>query len=196
MEGVAAKLGMSYQTIWRYEQDDRKPPGASLYGLAAFYGLTVEWLLEGKGPKAVPEREETNGNGTTDVAPKVIPIMGRVLSTGQVADWQEDLGTIEVPTFIAAEAPRSFALRVDGDAPSRDGIREGDTAVVDPDSEFLDGRMYVVHTRSDPDYVAVYHIYAMGSRRLKLLCAAGLIQEVTRREAHIMGRVRWSFKEY
>ena len=103
---------------------------------------------------------------------------------------------VEVPTFVTAAAPRSFALQVDGDAPSRDGIREGDTAVIDPDSEFLDGRMYVVQNRSDPDYAAVYHIYAMGLRRLKLLCAASLIQEVTRREARIMGRVRWSFKEY
>ena len=196
MEGVAARLGTSYQTIWRYEHDDRKPPGASLYGLAAFYGRTVEWLLEQETTKAVPEPENTNGNGTTQVAPRVIPIVGRVLSTGQVADWQDHLGTVEVPTFVAAEAPRSFALQVDGDAPSRDGLREGDTAVIDPDADFLDGRMYVVQVRSMPDYVAVYHIFEMGLRRLKLLCAAGLIQEVTRREARIYGRVRWSFKEY
>ena len=196
LEGVAAKLGTSYQTIWRYEHDERKPPGASLFGLAAFYGRTVDWLLEQETTKAVPVPENTNGNGTTHVAQRVIPIVGRLLSTGQVVDWQEYLGTVEVPTFVTAEAPRSFALQVDGDAPSRDGVREGDTAVVDPDSEFIDGRMYVVQNRSDPVYVAVYHIYSVGLRRLKLLCAAGLIQEVTRREARIMGRVRWSFKEY
>jgi transcriptional regulator with XRE-family HTH domain len=196
LEGVAAKLGTSYQTIWRYEHDERNPPGASLYGLAAFYGRTVEWLLGEEATMAVPEPEDTNGNGTTHVAPKLIPIVGRILSTGQVADWQEHVGTVEVPTFVTAEAPRCFALQVDGDAPSRHGIREGDTAVVDPDSEFIDGRMYIVQNQSDPGYVALYHIYSVGLRRLKLLCAAGLIQEVTRREARIMGRVRWSFKEH
>jgi transcriptional regulator with XRE-family HTH domain len=144
LEGVAAKLGTSYQTIWRYEHDERNPPGASLYGLAAFYGRTVEWLLGEEATMAVPEPEDTNGNGTTHVAPKLIPIVGRILSTGQVADWQEHVGTVEVPTFVTAEAPRCFALQVDGDAPSRHGIREGDTAVVDPDSEFIDGRMYIV----------------------------------------------------
>ena len=36
----------------------------------------------------------------------IVTCVGRILSTGQVADWQEHVGTVEVPTFVTAEAPR------------------------------------------------------------------------------------------
>ena len=126
-----------------------------------------------------------------------VGIVGAISAGGLVEAWQEDLGTIEIPSAWLREAPDAFALRVAGNSLSADGIYDGIydgmTVILDPSPAFVDGKIYAV--RMDGGEVAARRIFSVG-RQLKLVSGDGQIDDFPRSRVNIIGRVRWSLREH
>ena len=122
-----------------------------------------------------------------------VAIIGAVSAGGLVEARQEDLGHLEVPRSILREAPRAFGLRVYGNSLASEWIHEGAIVVVDPDAEFVDGKIYAVMV--DGGEVAARRIFDMNGR-FKLVTGDGNVDEFSKAQVTIIGRVRWSFREH
>jgi len=85
-----------------------------------------------------------------------------------------------------------FCLEVVGDSLVGDGIVEGDFVFVDPETSFIDGKLYVVRMEG---MVMIKHVYLMDRGRYKLVLGDGEI-EVDRSEIEILGRVTGRVREH
>ena len=57
LERAADVLGTSFNTIWRYEAEQHRPSGPTLYALASLYNRPVEWFFaEVEEPPTPPSR--------------------------------------------------------------------------------------------------------------------------------------------
>ena len=158
-------------------------PVISLIGLAALYRTTVSWLQD---DKEVLQELDLDA----------LRIIGSISAGGLIEAWESDLGTIEAPANIRRQAPRAFALRVNGNSLASSAIFDGDILVVDPDAPMVDGRIYAVRSEAHNQAIAARHVYIMNRRRLKIVSGDGEIVEVDRSRTDILGRVRWSFREH
>ena len=180
---VASRAGIEENTLYMYESGRREPPVISMIGLAALYGTTLSWL-----------RDEEQG--LTEVDLDSLRIIGSISAGGLIDGWETDLGVIQVPENIRRQAPRAFALRVNGNSLASSAFFDGDILVVDPDAPLVDGRIYAVRSEAHNQAIAARHVYVMGRRRLKIVSGDGEVIEVERSRTDILGRVRWSFREH
>ena len=75
-----------------------------------------------------------------------------------------------------------------------DWIYEGAVVVVDPDSEFIDGKIYAVGVNGGEE-VAARRVYEAGPV-MKLVTGEGRVDEYAKGLVKIIGRIRWSFREH
>jgi len=85
-----------------------------------------------------------------------------------------------------------FGLEVVGDSLVGDGIVEGDFVFVDPQTPFIDGKLYVVRIEG---MVMFKHVYLMDRSRYKLVLGPSEI-EVDRSEIEILDRVTGRVREH
>ncbi len=83
-----------------------------------------------------------------------------------------------------------FALRVSGNSLEGDGIHDGDTVVVDPESLYVDGRIYIVRLGSE---VAARHVFR-DNGGARLVSSHGESKDISASELEILGRVILSMK--
>ena len=192
---VAEELTISREAISLWETGSTAPSDQHKVELAALYNVSVDWLLSGD--RHIGEHQAiykvAHETELQDLTLTAIPIHGAISAGGLVEAWQEDLGTLEVPSHILREAPRAFGLRVYGNSLASEWIYEGAIVVVDPDAEFLDGKIYAV--RLDGGEVAARRLFDSG-RNFKLVTGDGQVDEHPKRAVAIIGRVRWSFREH
>ena len=186
MEEAAELVGVQPTSIWRYENDYHMPPATIFRTLAEALRKPMEWFWDES--KTVPASLLEVSNVLE------VPVRGVVSAGGLVDAWEQDLGTIQVPANIVQDAPRAFALRVSGNSLASDMIFEGDIVVVDPDSAFVEGRIYAV--RLEDQTIAARKLFASGSRKLKLITGTGEVLEVAKRDVTIIGRVCWSLRQH
>jgi repressor LexA len=168
--------------------------------VAALYGVSVDWLLKGdrtiretRAGYALGLARPAGGAGLEELSLTAVPVLGAISAGGLVEAWQEDLGTLEVPTHVRRLAPRAFGLRVYGSSLASEWINDGSIVVVDPDAPFVDGKIYAV--RLDGGQVAARRVIEAGPV-LKLVTGDGEVSEYPRLAVAIIGRVRWSFREH
>ena len=206
LEAAGDAVGVVRQSVSKWEDGTNYPTPDRLQKLAELYGVSVDWLLTGDRRVAEKRPEYTIGppgqqRGLTGLGSRYeeelslasIPVLGAISAGGLVEAWQEDLGTLEVPTTILKEAPRAFGLRVYGNSLVSEGIYEGAIVVVDPDSPLTDGKIYAV--RTDGGEVAARRVFEAGPV-LKLVTGGGEVNEYARGRVDVIGRVRWSFREH
>lgn len=116
----------------------------------------------------------------------------RAISTGVLVEgWQESLGLVSIPRYIIQAAPNIFALKVYGDSLIPDGILDGDIVLVDPDTGFVDGKIFAVRSEEYNQTIAARRVYDMG-RRYKLVSGDGSVVDVLKTKTRLWGRIRWS----
>ena len=191
---VAEHVGVNRHVLWYWETGRSWPTPEHCHELTDLYGTSVEWLLTGRRVAETRAAYQTPGErNLEELTLAAIPIHGAISAGGLVEAWQEDLGTLEVPSHILREAPRAFGLRVYGNSLASESISEGAIVVVDPDAPFLDGKIYAV--RLDGGEVAARRLFDAG-RNFKLVTGDGQVDEYPKRSVSIIGRVRWSLREH
>lgn len=145
---LGAKVGVSRVAVSQWERDETTPSGRYLNDLAAALGVSVEWLITGKG--------DANNPGpafVVNVEPAVIPQGRRVpiLSYVQAGQWREMCeqatafdGNVEYVSAGVDIGPCGFGLWLRGDSMTP-LFNEGDLVIIDPDEHPRPGD-YVVAT--------------------------------------------------
>lgn len=145
---LGAKVGVSRVAVSQWERDETTPSGRYLNDLAAALGVSVEWLLTGKGDVSTPAPAFV-----VNVEPAVIPQGRRVpiLSYVQAGQWREMCeqatafdGNLEYVSAGVDIGPCGFGLWVRGDSMTPE-FKEGDLVIIDPDEAPRPGD-YVVAT--------------------------------------------------
>ena len=211
---VAEHVGVRPQMVWYWEAGRSRPNPDRLVALASLFGCSISWLL-GQEERWIREERIAEHRGAYDTAARLagevgrlaedrpvpleeislasVAVIGAISAGGLVEAWQQDLGSLEVPSHILRESPRAFGLRVQGNSLASEWIYEGAIVVVDPDAQFIDGKIYAVML--DGGEVAARRIFQMGEQ-LKLVTGDGRVDEYPKRSVTIIGRVRWSFREH
>ncbi len=87
VEEVASRLGVSRQTVFRYENGGiATVPSAKLVALAEIYGTTPAVLLGGSAPISVAEEKKLPTYGSSlsgEAPPKRTPVLGLTLGEGK-----------------------------------------------------------------------------------------------------------------
>lgn len=145
---LAKKTGVSGTSVSKWESGLNQPKGRYLNELAAALGVSVEWLLTGKGGANDPAPAFD-----VNVEPAVIPQGRRVpiLSYVQAGQWREVCeqatafdGNVEYVSAGVDIGPCGFGLWLRGDSMTP-LFNEGDLVIIDPDEHPRPGD-YVVAT--------------------------------------------------
>ena len=133
---LAKKLGTVYQRVSGWERGEVAPGMASLKGLAEALGVSLDWLIAGKGPMFGP------GQAPSSFTPLLVPVYGSV--PGGPPYDPGDPGVVDTMAVSPEYANRDvFGLVVHGDsmAPT---LRHGDRILVARDVAWENGKVVVV----------------------------------------------------
>ena len=189
---VAQNIGVNREVVSRWESGLVWPTLDHLKELVNLYGVSVDWVLGNERRVAETRRPVYTVGPPEEIPLRSVPIVGTISADGLVEGWQEVSGSLELPSSLLREAPRSFGLRVSGDSLSSEQIFDGIIVVVDPDAAFVDGKIYAVTVDGE---VAARRVFAVGEQ-LKIVTGDGSEDEYPRSRVGVIGRVRWSLKEY
>jgi repressor LexA len=100
---------------------------------------------------------------------------------------------IEIPRQeLESKSPEKlYALKISGESLAGDSIYAGDIVVVEPTSEIVDGRIYIIRLENQ---CVARHVYKLDSR-IRLVSSNGDYKEIQANDVEILGRVilsgRW-----
>lgn len=187
-ETVAAQLGVSPATIYRYEKGDiEKIPVDSLNVLARILETTPAFLMGWEEePKASP------ADGTPLPQMKCIPLVGRIVSGESITAEQNIEGQVEVP----ADALCDFALLCPDAGLSDAGIHSGDTVYICIQPEVENGQLAAVRAG---DEVLLRRVYLAGGTLTLMPANAAYAPQVytgaqldtVRIEGRVAGYTHW-----
>ncbi len=126
-----------------------------------------------------------------------VPIRGSV-PAGCPFPVEENLeGYVEIPKALLKDAANSeglFALRVSGDSLIGDDIHSRDIVVIEPTTEIVDGKIYVLRLANE---CVARHVYKLNNS-LRLVSSNGDYAEMEVDNVEILGRVilAGSWKKY
>ena len=176
---MAKMLGITRQTWGAWERGENTPKSETLRWLASYFGVTVDYLLEGKAP-------------VTTVPVKILGVVraGEAI----LAEAEEHIDTIEVPQTMIEPGAVYFGLKVTGDSMQDLGIREGMTVLVRQQDSIDDGEIAIVMIDGSATVKKCYR--ANGS--LILIPANPRYKEmkVSADMVRILGRVRYAISEF
>lgn len=140
---VADAIGISRPRYAHFEQGRAEPDIETLKALARYFGVSLEYLLNGEEKKAA---EDILSGVETEPA-RLIPVVG-VIRGGDPIYAQEDiLGYLHAPTSAIKNGYNYFYLRVIGDSMKGDGIFPGSYVLVRKQEYVEDGDIAVVYIR-------------------------------------------------
>ncbi|MEG1570796.1 MAG: XRE family transcriptional regulator [Clostridia bacterium] len=146
-ETLAARLGLSAATIYRYEKGDiEKLPGNLLEPLASILSTTPAELMGWESPYQGME-------GILPVIRKKIPLLGEI-AAGQPIFAQEDYNT---SVTCNEDVPCDFALRVKGDS-MNPRLFDNDVVFIRSQPDVHDGQIAAVMVDDSATLKHVYHI--------------------------------------
>ena len=176
---MAKMLGITRQTWGAWERGENTPKSETLRWLASYFGVTVDYLLEGKTP-------------VTTVPVKILGVVraGEAI----LAEAEEHIDTIEVPQTMIEPGAVYFGLKVTGDSMQDLGIREGMTVLVRQQDSIDDGEIAIVMIDDSATLKKCYR--ANGS--LILIPANPRYKEmkIPADKVKILGRVRFAISEF
>lgn len=115
------------------------------------------------------------------------------------ARWPRNIGYghISVPkSELGTVRGKPYALTADGNCLTGDDINDGDLVIVDPDADFVDGKIYIVRIGN---WVMAKHVHRVADKVQLIPSNANYdTREVDEDEVEILGRVilSGSWKEY
>lgn len=105
-------------------------------------------------------------------------------------------GYIQIPRSEVtgvSDMDKLYALKVMGDGLAGDGINSGDFLVVEPTTNVIDGKLYIVRLGEE---VCARHVYKHNKEHLRLVASNGEAQEVQASDVEIQGRVVLLSRKY
>jgi repressor LexA len=122
-----------------------------------------------------------------------VPLRGTV-PAGYAEIVENESGEyIEIPRqALDSKSPEKlYALRISGNSLVGDNIYAGDIVVIEPTSEIIDGKIYIVRLENQ---CVARHVYKLNGR-IKLVSSNGDYKEIRATDVEILGRVilsgRW-----
>ncbi len=139
---LAAKLGIAYPTLNKYERGHRVPDSSLLHEMVKILKCDPGWLLTG----------EDNSINTSLSRTVKIPVMNKVSETiaGQVSEEPEEyIGLPGIP-----EDAFAFIVKGDNMLPA---VRDGDYAIFVQHEEICSGDIVVVNNMWNESMIRRYH---------------------------------------
>ena len=125
LQAMAIDLGTSQQVLSRYERGERQPDQATIFRIADYFGVSVDYLL---GRETSDEDRKIQSIGGFDVPDKyLIPVVGKVVAGRPIESPEYIEGYVYIEKHPAEEY---FALRVSGDSMINAGIVPGALLIV------------------------------------------------------------------
>jgi SOS regulatory protein LexA len=151
---LAQAIGSNYTYLSKIENGrlDHLPSSKTLIAIADALGIDRDWLLTecGRPPEKLTQSIVSHAEffrrlgqlrgKQLDAALQPFPLLGRV-SAGPLSEAIEDAEAFELTDLFSP--CEHFLLRIRGDSMIEDGIRDGDFAIVRPQSECRDGDVVV-----------------------------------------------------
>jgi SOS-response transcriptional repressor LexA len=146
---LAKIAGVSSPAVTEWEKDSYHPKAASLEAMANEFGVTVEYILTGKGQPL-----EENQPNIIPVAPKMAPVLSWV-QAGVFTNVQAvDMSQVEEWLPLPDDCEDCFYLKVQGMS-NYPTFQEGDYILVDPLVQYCDmqsGDVIVVRKHDDATF--------------------------------------------
>jgi repressor LexA len=178
---IAKLLGVRRETYTQWETGKFTPKHETLSWLASYFGVTTDYLLEGKNPSKT----------------SAVKILG-VVRAGEaiLAQADEQTDVIEVPQIMIEPGAVYFGLRIVGDSMQDLGISEGMTVLVRQQNSIEDGQIAIVLLDGGEKATIKRCYKANGS--LLLIPANSKHKEVKTpaERVKILGRVRYAISEF
>jgi repressor LexA len=198
---LAELLDITPQHLYRIETGDISRPSPELLKtIAGQLNVEIQTLRDAmETDNPVQETADTLLTQLQMVVPRIqayipvnVPIRG-IIPAG-VPDFIEEKteGYIAVPREELNTSTRGLmALRVSGNSLEGDNIHDGDLVIVEPDSKFINGKIYIVRINNE---VVARHV-TRNDTGLKLTSSNGSFKDMEVTDAEILGRIilsgRW-----
>lgn len=116
-----------------------------------------------------------------------LPIRGVVPAGYPFAEEEHIEGYVHVPMeeLIGINLKELYTLRVSGNSLEGDNISSGDLVIVEPTTDVIEGKIYIVRLGNE---VCARHVYKMNDY-LRLVSSNGNYKEIKATEVEIQGRV-------
>jgi SOS-response transcriptional repressor LexA len=151
---LAEATGANYTYLSKIENGrlDHTPSSKTLIAIADALGIDRDWLLTecGRPPEKLTQSIASHAEffrrlgqlrgKQLDAALQPFPLLGRV-PAGPLSEAIEDAEEFELTDLFSPS--EHYLLRIRGDSMIEDGIRDGDVAIVRPQSECSDGDVVV-----------------------------------------------------
>ena len=150
---LADQLNVGQNTVWRWEAGEREPSLTTIKMIASALGVTIDFLMGSEEQKNAPSPKEERVQRRIDTNLIEIPVISRewtaCCGSGLPAlDLTGEEGqVISIPRAslrIYDDMHPPFAIYCEGDCLESDGIFEGDTVVINPAEEPLNGATALV----------------------------------------------------
>lgn len=129
-------VGVSKTTVSQWEKGDYSPNGENLSLLARALGVSIQWILDGKG-----DSNFENANAKpAKLGERQIPVLSYV-QAGLLTELQEISQPDGGLEYVRADedlGELAFAMRLAGDSMTPE-FNEGDLIIIDPDIEPVPG---------------------------------------------------------
>jgi len=158
--------------------------------LAPHLGVTPEYLISGEDPVRNIRMAGSDALKHLDALDVVkIPLLGEIPAgypLPEVNQVRDDFVYVVRDWLIGVKGvEKLYSLRVRGSSLEGDGVLEGDYAIVSPNFEFVNGKIYIVRIGSE---TVARHVYKEnGIARLE--SSNGNYKTMTESELEILGKV-------
>ena len=196
-EALGHLYGTSGAQISQIERGVRELGIIRLERLAALLGRSVGWFYEP--PETVsltlPSLKRIIREieaATERLECLQVPVLGAIPAGTPFTEEEQVTEYLPVPRGMISETAREvYALRVSGNSLLQDGIMSGDFAVIEPEAEVVDGRIYAVRLENE---VVLRRVYREADC-WRLEAGEGY-PPIRRQDAEILGRLVLCLRRY
>ena len=189
-----AKLyGCQDPTVSMMESGKRTLGIKVLERVSHIVGKPVSWFIadEMELPEAAPPRPLSSILREAVVAQerlevREVPVMGKINAGTLKVSEQILEGYIPIPVILLPQVNKDFyALTVEGNSLVGDDIHDGDTVIIEPDPEYVDGKIFIVKVENE---VVARHVRKQ-KNKLRLESSNGNYSVIEPSQVELQGRV-------
>jgi SOS-response transcriptional repressor LexA len=196
-QDLGRRYGASGAQISQIERGVKELGIIRLEKLANILGKSVGWFYESDEPVSLTLPPLKRMIKDIEAAAErlsclQVPVIGAIPAGTPFVEEEQVSDYLPVPRGMLSGAARDvYALRVSGNSLISDGIVSGDFAVIEPETDFLNGQIYAVRLENE---VVLRRVYREADC-WRLEASEGY-QPIRRQDAEIMGRLVLCLRKY